>query len=649
MSFFENPDFLICFLIALILGISPLSGQIPGNLDQYWTDDVISEVPVEAVEILWEQDGRMNPASALRAYKKGETFTPLKEYDLETRRNPGVYWVYLDIGDKDVKDRSKDVICVSENQYYKFGRLEFYFVKNGKIIGVKKTGRNWNVQSRERALSYSKDCISLLPNQFSDDVDILLRIRQPKKFNPELLFYLSTEETEWSKRVNRMEQNVSVYLFMAGFLGIQLFFLVFTIIQYSQLKESAYLYYGIYVIGILIYNAEHFEWETDIIGIFSYTMRWHYYYEVPLASIIYFAYIRFVDAFLNFKVNSPFTHRIIKWGGLAILSLPLIDIILRMIGGTTMSMFAYDFFRVLLILACLAILVLVLRIDRLSLDNNLIYDRKLGHFIIAGSLFLLLGAGVVFGLKIVPQESLYSLGPIWGFGLNYSRVGMLLENAIFVFGLAYKTRGTIFQLQQEIKDTEDLAKRARINPHTATNIANAIRSLLAQNRVRRAYRYSELFSGFLRRQYEFSLKKNITLEEEVEVVGQYITLQNLRFDGAVEYKLDSSGLDLSFYSVPPGILLPYVENAIDHGLRSKEGERCLTIHVDVNSLEQLTIAIEDNGTGLNGTQVEFPAKKRSTGLRELENWLQNRGIEVEIGNRIKNDSSSGVKVKIIFP
>jgi LytS/YehU family sensor histidine kinase len=58
----------------------------------------------------------------------------------------------------------------------------------------------------------------------------------------------------------------------------------------------------------------------------------------------------------------------------------------------------------------------------------------------------------------------------------------------------------------------------------------------------------------------------------------------------------SENIEAEFIQVPSLLLQPYVENAVWHGLRHKEGEKKITITITENK-QQLIIVIEDNGIG----------------------------------------------------
>ena len=80
--------------------------------------------------------------------------------------------------------------------------------------------------------------------------------------------------------------------------------------------------------------------------------------------------------------------------------------------------------------------------------------------------------------------------------------------------------------------------------------------------------------------YEVITKPFVRLQEEIEALRLYLSIEQLRFQNFT-YTIDvDEEVNPDFIEVPPLILQPYVENAIWHGLMHKhEGERKLAVVV----------------------------------------------------------------------
>ena len=94
----------------------------------------------------------------------------------------------------------------------------------------------------------------------------------------------------------------------------------------------------------------------------------------------------------------------------------------------------------------------------------------------------------------------------------------------------------------------------------------------------------------------------ITLEEELDGLEDYIYLQQMRFDGRITVE-KSIRVQPAAVLVPSFILQPVVENAYSHGLKScEEGGRVLLRAWMQGSVLVLTVA--DNGRGMTAEELD---------------------------------------------
>ena len=146
------------------------------------------------------------------------------------------------------------------------------------------------------------------------------------------------------------------------------------------------------------------------------------------------------------------------------------------------------------------------------------------------------------------------------------------------------------------------ALSAQMNPHFMYNSLNSVQRYILRNDRLTSSEYLSKFSNLMRKVLENSQSSLITLHEEFEALNLYIDMELIRFKNSFNYTLDiMDGIDLKKHKIPPLILQPFVENAIHHGLRNKEGNKKLKI--DVGEKEDFVfIIIEDNGIGREEAQ-----------------------------------------------
>src|SRR5690554_387631 len=121
---------------------------------------------------------------------------------------------------------------------------------------------------------------------------------------------------------------------------------------------------------------------------------------------------------------------------------------------------------------------------------------------------------------------------------------------------------------QRIKETEMVALRSQMNPHFIFNSLSAIKHLIMTSRNDDAISYLDDFSTLLRGFLQNSNRKKITVEEELEILELYLSLEQNRMGTDFKYTIVvSSREELSQHQIPPILLQPLVENAIWHGLQ----------------------------------------------------------------------------------
>lgn len=105
--------------------------------------------------------------------------------------------------------------------------------------------------------------------------------------------------------------------------------------------------------------------------------------------------------------------------------------------------------------------------------------------------------------------------------------------------------------------------------------------------------------------YRLSVSKGrelITLHEEVEIVRNYLTIQQVRYPGVFEVQYDiDSGCERVM--IPKLVLQPLVENSLYHGIRPKGSPGTIRIQAR-RSKEGVVLTITDDGVGMSEEEVK---------------------------------------------
>ncbi len=149
------------------------------------------------------------------------------------------------------------------------------------------------------------------------------------------------------------------------------------------------------------------------------------------------------------------------------------------------------------------------------------------------------------------------------------------------------------------------ALRAQMNPHFLFNALNAIQNFITSNDITAATKYLARFAQLMRQSLDYSDMEIISLEKEIEFLRDYLQInEKLRFKDRLSFDiLVDDDIEEDILGVPTMIVQPYVENAIEHGLRSRENG-----HVEVKFTlideHMILCTIRDNGIGRRAARLQ---------------------------------------------
>jgi len=206
---------------------------------------------------------------------------------------------------------------------------------------------------------------------------------------------------------------------------------------------------------------------------------------------------------------------------------------------------------------------------------------------------------------------------------------------------------------QKLQEMEMLALRSQMNPHFLFNSLNAIKDLIMTSRNDVAIDYLDDFSSLLRSILQNSNREIITVEEELEILELYLSLEKSRMGNNFNYTIQVSHREeLSQFYIPPLLLQPFVENAIWHGLNtSNNPEKVLTVSFDTSKC--LKITIEDNGIGRKASREKEKTHK-SMGMKitqerlSLYNHSNDTSIHLEVTDLENKNTPTGTRVILTY-
>lgn len=205
------------------------------------------------------------------------------------------------------------------------------------------------------------------------------------------------------------------------------------------------------------------------------------------------------------------------------------------------------------------------------------------------------------------------------------------------------------------------ALRAQMNPHFMYNALNSIQDYITSNEITNASKYLAKFANLMRQSLNYSDIDNIVLEKEIEFLKDYLSInEKLRYQNQFSYEITAEDdIEEDIFCVPTMIIQPYVENAIEHGLRGRNNG---FISVNFSMLDDDTILciVADNGIGrekareLQAQDASYNNhKSRGTSITEerLRLLSKKRRVFVKTIDLVDEDTgvAAGTKVEIQIP
>lgn len=153
-----------------------------------------------------------------------------------------------------------------------------------------------------------------------------------------------------------------------------------------------------------------------------------------------------------------------------------------------------------------------------------------------------------------------------------------------------------YLLEIKRKEAELKALQAQINPHFLYNTLESLRMKAVVNNDGEVAEMTKKLSKFLHLNI-IRDSEIVRIREELEHVGYYIDIQNVRYNNRFEYIADFDE-DLLDACILKLTLQPLIENAIFHGLEPKEGY-CAIILRGRREGGDILIEVVDNGMGID--------------------------------------------------
>ncbi|PCJ00461.1 MAG: hypothetical protein COB15_02835 [Flavobacteriales bacterium] len=209
------------------------------------------------------------------------------------------------------------------------------------------------------------------------------------------------------------------------------------------------------------------------------------------------------------------------------------------------------------------------------------------------------------------------------------------------------------EIRQRITDLERRALQAQMNPHFIFNSLTSIQSLIAQHNNEKAELFLVRFSRLVRTALNQSSTSYVVLAEELELINNYIEIEALRFSNAFDWFIKIEGdIEVEGIKIPPMVIQPFIENAIEHGLLPLDKKGLINISLKRIDDSMLQWSIDDNGVGRKVAGTKHKKKGReSKGIKLVKDrlFILNKKSTVKFEDLIDGEQSKGTKVILTIP
>lgn len=196
--------------------------------------------------------------------------------------------------------------------------------------------------------------------------------------------------------------------------------------------------------------------------------------------------------------------------------------------------------------------------------------------------------------------------------------------------------------------------RSQMGPHFIFNSLSVLQGMILNNENEKSVSYLSKLSRLIRITLENSRDKTVSLSEELKAVEYYLALNNLENESYQYSIVIDNIIDTTAFEIPPMLIQPFVENAIEHAfLNDESGDKQIDIALTYSD-QGLSCTIVDNGIGLKSKSGSKGTDKTSLSTTITEERLKiiSRDFKME-GSVIVEDrekyNQRGTKVTLVIP
>ncbi|MEW4924628.1 tetratricopeptide repeat protein [Algibacter sp. 2305UL17-15] len=231
-------------------------------------------------------------------------------------------------------------------------------------------------------------------------------------------------------------------------------------------------------------------------------------------------------------------------------------------------------------------------------------------------------------------------------------IGVLLVSILLGAIIFYQKYRNIKAKNENIV-TEQRLLRSQMTPHFIFNSLSVLQGMILNKEDKKSIFYLSKFSKLLRITLENSRDKMVSLSQELKAIQNYLTLQNLENEAYQYTVLVEDTIDVPIFEIPPMLIQPFVENAIEHAFINQSENRKIDVRLTYSN-KQLICTITDNGIGVDAQKETKNQHKKSLATTITSERLKMLSKEFNMKSSItiedrKQYNKQGTMVTLVIP
>lgn len=235
---------------------------------------------------------------------------------------------------------------------------------------------------------------------------------------------------------------------------------------------------------------------------------------------------------------------------------------------------------------------------------------------------------------------------------RYLIIGLALFLSLLLIVLFLVMKDYKRRIKQRKTELQLYLLQKQMSPHFISNALSSIQHSILKDDKKVAYNFHSKFSSLIRNILSSSVKNKITLQEEIDMLKNYVEIENLRLDNSFSFSIEiDPEINTESTIIPIMLFQPHVENAIFHGLVPSDNKH-KELSIDIRKENgYLYCLIQDNGIGIKRSRMGKIQDSDSHALHIFKERIQlfNRKIAytiADLSDQKNNQTGTLVSIQI---